>query len=356
MTPLATYTFAQPWWFLALLVVIPTLFIAGRRGLTSSITFSSLGILASLAERPRKNLLGIHLTFLFLALVSGIIALARPQHQTTYSFQKTDGIDIVIALDLSYSMIIDDFYPNDDRTQRPIMRLDAAKGVLKTFIDSRPSDRIGIVAFSGRPYSLSPITLDHSWLHNRLNAVQLGDIKEQGTAIGSAIAASSTRLTDRDATSKVVILITDGASNSGNIEPVEAAELAAKLGIKIYTIAIGTEEGRVPATIQRFPKQEFDIPTLTEIANLTNGEFYRARSISDLQNTFDTINKLERPPPRPRTPPSPPNSSPGSRGSLSSSRSSLLPNGSSPLTPPHNPLCSFSLHIGSTSSSSLYSY
>ena len=128
----------------------------------------------------------------------------------------------------------------------------------------------------------------------RLEAVDLGDIREQGTAIGSAIAASATRLTDKEAQSKVIILITDGASNSGKIEPVEAAELAAKLGIKIYTIAIGTEHGRVPSNIQRFPKQEFDIPTLKSIASLTRGEFYRARSISDLRHTFNTINDLEK--------------------------------------------------------------
>ncbi len=291
---LASFLFAQPWWFLALPLACIVLFLSGRRGLQNAITFSSLAILASISKKPRTLPGGFHLSFLFFALVAGIFALARPQQQTHHEFQSIEGIDMVIALDLSYSMIIDDFYPEDDRSRRPIRRLDAAKNVLKTFINQRPNDRLGIVAFSGRPYSLSPITLDHSWLHNRLQAVQLGDIKEQGTAIGSAIAASATRLTDQEAKSKVIILITDGASNSGKIEPIEAAELAATLGIKIYTIAIGTEEGRVPSTIQRFPKQEFDIPTLKRIASLTQGEFYRARSISDLRTTFNTINDLEK--------------------------------------------------------------
>ena len=294
MTTLALYTFAEPWWFLTLPLALLLLLLSGRKGLDHSITYSSLAILASISRKPRTRAGGIRASFLFFALVFGIIALARPQEQKSYDYQSVEGIDMVIALDLSYSMIIDDFYPEDDRTQMPIRRLDAAKGVLKTFIDNRPNDRLGIVAFSGRPYSLSPITLDHSWLHNRLEAIQLGDIKEQGTAIGSAIAASATRLSDLSAKSKVIILITDGASNSGKIEPIEAAKLASTLDIKIYTIAIGTEEGRVPSSIQRFPKQEFDIPTLTSIADLTNGEFYRARSINDLRNTFNTINELEK--------------------------------------------------------------
>jgi len=181
-----------------------------------------VAILSAVAKKPRTKIGGIHFSFLFFAILAGVFALARPQSVKHYEYESVEGIDMVVALDLSYSMIIDDFHPNDDRTKPPIRRLEAAKGVLKTFIDNRPNDRIGIVAFSGRPYSLSPITLDHSWLHNRLNAVQLGDIKEQGTAIGSAIAASSTRLTDKEAKSKVIILITDGASNSGKIEPVEA--------------------------------------------------------------------------------------------------------------------------------------
>jgi len=294
MIILANFTFAQKWWFLAIPIALLLLLLSGRRGMKNSITFSSLAILSSVAKKPKTRVGGIHLSFLLLAIIAGIFALARPQTRTHLKHESIDGIDMVIALDLSYSMIIEDFFPNDDRSRGSIRRLDAAKGVLKNFIDNRPNDRLGIVAFSGRPYSLSPITFDHSWIHNRLEAIEIGDIEEQGTAIGSAIAASSTRLTDKEAKSKVIILITDGASNSGKIEPIEAAELASELNIKIYTIAIGTEHGRVPGYIQRFPKQEFDIPTLKSIASITNGEFYRARSISDLNDTFDSINRLEK--------------------------------------------------------------
>ena len=291
---IAQLTLANPWWCLTLPLILVLAFLIKRTGTESSITYSSLSVLKTLAQSAKKRPIGLHLTCLLAALFFGIIACARPQLLKSYENDKQNGIDIVIALDLSYSMIIDDFFPNDDRSKKPIIRLEAAKRVLKKFITTRINDRIGIVAFSGRPYTLSPITLDHSWLHNRLEAVNIGDIKEQGTAIGSAIAASSSRLTERNSKSKVIILITDGANNTGKLDPVEAAKLSSELNVKIYTIAIGTEEGRVPSTIQSYPKQEFDEPTLKEIASTTGGEFYRARSISDLKDTFNTINTLEK--------------------------------------------------------------
>lgn len=291
---LSTFTLANPWWLLALPLVIALVILAGRSGLTSSITFSSLSILGSLARKAKRRPLGIHPTFWLFSMLLAVLACTRPQIVKSFETTKHNGIDIVIALDLSYSMTIEDFFPNDDRSKRAMQRLDAAKGVLRTFIAERANDRIGIVAFSGRPYTLSPITLDHNWLLKRLDVVDSGTIKEQGTAIGSAIAASSTRLVNRDAKSKVLILITDGANNSGALDPVEAAELSADLSVKIYTIAIGTEEGRVPSTIQRYPKQEFDIPTLKKIASTTGGEFFRARSVSDLDKTFNNINELEK--------------------------------------------------------------
>ena len=173
-------------------------------------------------------------------------------------------------------------------------RIDVAKDVIEDFITRRTDDRLGLVAFAGRPYAVSPITLDHEWLIMNLRRIKLGDIKEQGTAIGSSIAASSTRLTKRDAKSKVVVLVTDGANNSGKLDPIEAAELAAELGIKAYTIAIGTEGGRVSQGRQAFPRQEFDVTTLREIARITGGEFFRARNTATLRDTFDSINDLEK--------------------------------------------------------------
>jgi Ca-activated chloride channel homolog len=166
--------------------------------------------------------------------------------------------------------------------------------VVNDFIASRPDDRIGMVIYSGRPYSVSPITLDHDWLLSSFKQVNLNILKEMGTAIGSAIAAASSRLDSRDAKSKIIILCTDGASNSGKISPIEAAENAKKLGIKIYTVAIGTEEGRVSSNIQRFARQEFDLPTLQKIADITGGKHYHAKSATALGDTFKTIDQLEK--------------------------------------------------------------
>jgi Ca-activated chloride channel family protein len=181
-----------------------------------------------------------------------------------------------------------------------VKRIDVAKKVVDDFISRRPEDRMGLVAFAGRPRDASPITLDHQWLRNALNELRLDDpsnmgtVKEQGTAIGSALAAAAVRLEARDAKSKIIVLITDGASNSGKISPLEAAEHAKELGIKIYTVAIGTTEGRVDQSIMRFPYQEFDLPTLKKIAQMTGGEDYWAQDLASLRRTFTTIDSLEK--------------------------------------------------------------
>jgi len=172
--------------------------------------------------------------------------------------------------------------------------------VVDDFISRRPHDRMGLVAFAGRPRDASPITLDHKWLRSALLALRLNDrnnrgtIKEQGTAIGSALSAAASRLDARDAKSKIIVLITDGASNSGKISPLEAAAHAKTLGIKTYTIAIGTKEGRVRQDVMRFPYQEFDLPTLRKIATLTGGEHYWAQDLESLKKTFTTIDNLEK--------------------------------------------------------------
>jgi Ca-activated chloride channel family protein len=165
---------------------------------------------------------------------------------------------------------------------------------------SRPEDRIGLVAFAGRPRDAIPITLDHQWLRNSLDQLRLNDhqnlgtIKEQGTAIGSALSASAVRLQARDTKSKIIVLVTDGANNSGKISPLEAAEHAKTLGIKIYTVAVGTTSGRVDPSIMRVPYQEFDLPTLQKIASMTGGEHYWAQNLAELKQTFTSIDDLEK--------------------------------------------------------------
>lgn len=290
------FRFAHPGWLLLLLPAFLLVFLRRGRGPDAAVMFPNLSVLVSLGARVRRTAGGIGLTLAFLALFVSILAMARPVWRNQFQNRSASGIDIMIAFDVSLSMDIDDFI---DRGER-VRRIDVAKAVVDDFISRRPDDRMGLVAFAGRPRDASPITLDHKWLRSALNELRLNDqfdrgtIKEQGTAIGSALAAAAARLDARDAKSKIIVLITDGASNSGKISPIEAAEHAATLGIKIYTIAIGTKEGRVDRSIMRFPYQEFDIPTLRKIASLTGAEHYWAQSLESLKNTFTTIDRLEK--------------------------------------------------------------
>jgi len=288
------FAFADPLWLLLLLLLVPLVFLRRRPGASSSIGFSSLFILGSVGQRTNQRPGAFSATLLLMATATAILALARPQWRNEYTARNASGIDIIIALDVSYSMEIPDFFRNDNPNLPGRRRIDVAKTVIEDFMERRNDDRLGLVAFAGRPYAVSPITLDHDWLITNLRRLRLGDIQEQGTAIGSAIAASSTRLTKRDAKSKVIVLVTDGANNSGKLDPVEAAGLAADLGIKIYTIAIGTEGGRLNNGRQAFPRQEFDESTLIEIAQLTGGEYFRARDNAALRNTFNSIDTLEK--------------------------------------------------------------
>ena len=290
------FRFNQPAWLLLTLPLLLALFLRRGRGAEAAVTFPNLSILMSLGRQVREIAGGISLPLIAIALLFAIFAMARPVWRNEYQSRSASGIDIMIALDVSLSMDIDDFVDEGQRAKR----IDVAKAVVDDFISRRPDDRMGLVAFAGRPRDASPITLDHKWLRRALNELRLNDqfergtVKEQGTAIGSALAAAASRLDARDAKSKIILLITDGASNSGKISPVEAAEHAKTLGVKIYTIAIGTKEGRVDRSIMRFPYQEFDIPTLKKIASLTGGEHYWAQNLKSLRETFTTINQLEK--------------------------------------------------------------
>jgi Ca-activated chloride channel family protein len=285
------FTFARPQWLLLLLPCALLLLLRRGRGAEAAMTFSTLSVLVSLGAKVRRTAFSIGVPLAILALVPAILAMARPVWRNEYQSKTASGIDIAIAFDVSLSMSIDDFRTPDGR---PLQRIDAAKAVVNNFIRSRPDDRIGMVIYSGRPYTVSPITLDHDWLLQSFKQVDLNILKEMGTAIGSAISAASTRLESRDAKSKIIVLITDGASNSGKISPIEAAENAKLLGIKIYTVAVGTEEGRVSQDIQRFARQEFDLPTLRKIAAITGGEHYWAQNVAELEGTFNSIDELEK--------------------------------------------------------------
>lgn len=290
------FRFAQPGWLLLLLPAFLLLALRRSRGSEAAVVFPNLSVLVSLGKRVRRVAWNFGLPLAFLALVFAIFAMARPVWRDVYQSRSASGIDIMLAFDVSLSMDIDDFIDNG----LPTKRIDVAKMVVDDFISRRPEDRMGLVAFAGRPRDASPITLDHQWLRSSLDQLRLNDfqnlgtIKEQGTAIGSALAAAAVRLEARDSKSKIIVLITDGASNSGKISPIEAAEHAQTLGIKIYTVAIGTTDGRVDPSIMRFPYQEFDRPTLQKIATLTGGEHYWAQNLAELKQTFTSIDDLEK--------------------------------------------------------------
>ncbi len=284
------FRFGAPWWLLLLCVLPALAFLNKRSGTPSSIVFSSLSVLASLGRKPNRLAGKLAGWILLSSLAVSIIAMARPQWTNTTVTRSASGIDIMLAIDVSGSMEYDDFRISSRRAQR----LEVAKIVAAQFVEQRPDDRIGIVAFSGRPYVKSPITLDHEYIIDSLQSLRTREILEDGTAVGSAVAAAATRLADREAKSKIIVLLTDGESNSGKITPEKSAELAAELGIKVYTIGIGTEGGRARRGSGFRQQQDFDVKSLQEIARITGAEFYRANDTNALVDVFSTINDLER--------------------------------------------------------------
>lgn len=219
-----------------------------------------------------------------------ICALARPVSFDNFSKSSTYGIDIVLAIDVSSSMLAQDLRPD---------RLEAAKEVAAKFITSRPFDRIGLVVFSGESFTQTPLTTDHATLLNQLSELQSGMIQD-GTAIGMGLGLSINRLKESKATSRVVVLLTDGNNNSGDIEPVTAAELAQKYGIKIYTIGVGTR-GLAPYPVVDAGQKhiimvqvEIDEEMLTAISKLTGGQYFRATNKNELLKIYETIDALEK--------------------------------------------------------------
>jgi Ca-activated chloride channel homolog len=291
-----TFGFAHAWvlWFLLLLPVVAIL--KGRLGGAPAVVFSSTASLAALG-RKRRSRAGAFLAALsYLGLAAFIVALARPQLGSTLTRTQASGVDIMLALDVSRSMLAEDFSIGRSRANR----LEAVKAVTERFIRSRPNDRIGIVAFAGRPYLVSPLTLDHDWLIANLDRLQIGMV-EDGTAIGSAIALSANRIKDKDAKTKLIVLLTDGDNNSGRVTPLTAAEAARALGIRIYAIGAGTH-GPVPFPVQdmfgrtqyRQVEMQFGEEELRQIASITGGEYFRATDTKSLEGIFQAIDQLEK--------------------------------------------------------------
>ena len=285
--------FAHKEYFLLLLLLIPYIIWYVMKSGKSEATLQ-ISDARVYAQTPRsyKNYL-LHLPFLLriAALTLLVIVLARPQTTNSWQNSEVEGIDIMLALDVSTSMLSEDLKPN---------RLEAAKEVAAEFINGRPNDNIGITLFAGESFTQCPLTVDHAVLLNLIKEAKCGLI-EDGTAVGMGIANAVTRLKDSKAKSKVVIMLTDGTNNRGEISPLTAAEIAKSFGIRVYTIGVGTN-GTAPypypmanGTVQyvNIPV-EIDEKTLTQIAGTTGGDYFRATSNSKLHDVYEQIDKLEK--------------------------------------------------------------
>jgi Ca-activated chloride channel family protein len=284
----------HPLWLLLLPLVPLLALLRGARGKRAAIKFPTASLLRDLGRPARNSLGGFVFGLILISLTFGVLALSRPQKILSYEEEKAEGIAIMLTVDVSLSMLIEDFYIGG----QPVNRLTAAKRVMADFIKGRRSDKIGIVAFAGETYLPCPLTLDRDWLINNLDRVQTQRVGD-GTAIGSGIAAAANRMRREKAPSKVIVLLTDGANNSGRLSPQDAAKLAATLGIKIYTIAIGTPGiHSIPdpkrGTFTPVGQQLFDEGTLKEVAAIGNGQFYMAQNLNSLSDVFATIDKLEK--------------------------------------------------------------
>ncbi len=286
--------FAHPYmlWFLAVIPLMAVYYIYRllKRG-TATVTISSVGNIARLPKGAKYYLRHLPAVLKMVAVGLLIVALARPQSTESGTNSNTLGIDIVLSIDISGSMLARDLTPD---------RITAAKNVARDFIYDRPSDRIGLVVFAGESFTQCPLTTDKATLTTLLSQIKSGII-EDGTAIGNGLATALNRLKNSDSKSKVVILLTDGVNNSGQISPQTAAEIAETLGIRVYTIGVGSE-GMAPVPVvdswgqTRFANMpvEIDEKVLTEIAEKTGGKYFRATDNETLKSIYEEINQLEK--------------------------------------------------------------
>lgn len=284
--------FANAEYLFLFLLLIPYIvwYILKRKKNEATLQISDARVYAHTPKSFRNYLLHAPFVLRIIALMLIIVVLARPQTTNSWQNSEVEGIDIMLAIDVSTSMLAEDLKPN---------RLEAAKSVAAEFINGRPNDNIGITLFSGESFTQCPLTVDHAVLLNMIKNVRCGII-EDGTAIGMGIANAVSRLKDSKAKSKVIILLTDGTNNKGDISPLTGAEIAKSFGIRIYTIGVGTN-GTAPypypvaGTVQYINMPvEIDENTLTQIASTTDGNYFRATSTSKLKEVYHEIDKLEK--------------------------------------------------------------
>lgn len=285
-------TFAYSWilYFLVLIPLLTAWYIWQGRKKHAAITYSSLKSFEKIPATLRERLRHLPFVLRMLALGFLIVALARPQSFSSGQNINAEGIDIAMVLDISGSMMAEDFKPN---------RLEAAKKVIDNFVQGRSTDRIGLVIFSREAFTQCPLTIDYSVLRNLLSDIKTGMI-EDGTAIGNGLANGVNRLKNSNAESRVIILLTDGVNNAGEVDPMSAAEIAATFGIRIYTIGVGTR-GEAPYPVQtpfgtryQMVPVEIDEALLKKIAATTGGEYFRATNNKALEEIYNKIDKMEK--------------------------------------------------------------
>lgn len=284
--------FANIGYLFLLILLIPYIvwYIMKRKSNEATIQISDARVYAHTPKSYKNYLLHIPFILRIIALILIIIVLARPQTTNAWQQNEIEGIDIMLAIDISTSMLAEDLKPN---------RLEAAKEVAAEFVNGRPNDNIGITLFAGESFTQCPLTVDHTVLLNLIKDIKCGII-EDGTAVGMGIANAITRLKNSKAKSKVIILLTDGTNNRGDISPLTAAEMAKSFDIRVYTIGVGTN-GTAPypypigGTVQYINiPVEIDEKTLTQIAGIAEGNYFRATSNSKLKEVYKEIDKLEK--------------------------------------------------------------
>lgn len=286
--------FADKHWFW-LFTVIPVMiawYIWKWKTYEGEVNYASFQLLQGIGSSLKAKFRHVLFVLRLLTISLLIMAMARPQSRSSWKDVKTEGIDIVVSLDISLSMLARDFKPN---------RIEVAKDVIKDFIDARPSDKIGLVIFSGEAFTQCPLTTDHKIIKNMFNDIKPGML-DNGTAIGLGLADAVARIKDSKAKSKVIILVSDGVNNVGEIAPLTAAEIAKTYGIRVYCVGVGSR-GKALQPVGIYPNGEYDYEyvdveideaIMTQIANMTGGKYFRATDKESLEKTYGEIDKLEK--------------------------------------------------------------
>ena len=282
----------QWFWLFAIIPMILAWYLFKLKTYEGELNYSSFNLFTGIQSSLKAKFRHVIFLVRLIAISFLILAIARPQSRSSWKDVKTEGIDIVVSLDVSLSMLAKDFKPN---------RLEVAKEVLGDFIDARPNDKIGLVVFSGEAFTQCPLTTDHKIIKNMFDDIKAGML-DQGTAIGLGLADAVARVKDSKAKSKVVILISDGVSNVGEIAPLTAADIAKTFGVRVYCIGVGSK-GKALQPVAMYPNGEMeydyvdvdiDDATMTQIGEMTGGKYFRATDRESLEKVYKEIDLLEK--------------------------------------------------------------